>query len=523
MNPVVEGLTALLDPTVLFGMALGIGLGMLVGAFPGITATMAVALASGFTLTLTPVQGLAVLLSIYTGANFGDRIPAILVNTPGTPAAIATTFDGYPLAKQGKAGLALVISGLAAAIGILVSMVVFSLAAVPIASFALNFGPYEFFALVVLGLTVMISISSKSLIKGVVAGLFGLFLATVGHDPITADPRFTFGLDVLSDKLDFIAVVIGLFGIAEVFDQMLSHTKLRLKPVASLGRWWPNKREYKQMGKPLIIGSVIGTIVGIVPAAGGDIAGLIGWDRAKALSKHPEQFGKGSFEGLIAADSASTSTLGGALTTTMALGIPGDSVNAVMLGSMLIWGLQPGPQLFSEHPALVASITGIMVISAIVSLGLNLFRIRGLVKILDLPRNYLWASVLILCVIGTYATTNDINTVVVMLGAGAVGVLMKRTGFPAGPVVLGLLLGPLAESNLRRALVIDGPGGFLTNPIAAIILAFAVLAFTGTLTGRIRAGRNDAARKAADLTEVIGSDADDAQTHKTTTSESEER
>lgn len=497
MNPIAEGLTALLDPTVMFGMALGIALGMLVGAFPGITATMAVALASGFTLTLSPVEGLAVLLSIYTGANFGDRIPAILVNTPGTPAAISTTFDGYPLAKQGKAGLALVISGFAAAIGILISMVVFSVAAVPIASFALNFGPYEFFALVVLGLTVMISISSKSLIKGIIAGLFGLFLATIGHDPITADPRFTFGLDVLSDKLDFIAVVIGLFGIAEVFDQMLSHTKLRLKPVASLGRWWPSRAEYKSMGKPLLIGSTIGTVVGIVPAAGGDIAGLIGWDRAKALSKHPEEYGKGSFEGLVAADSASTATLGGALTTTMALGIPGDSVNAVMLGSMLIWGLQPGPQLFSQQPALVASIAGIMVISTLVSLGLNLFRVRGLVKILDLPRNYLWASVLILCVIGTYATTNDINTVVIMLCAGAVGVLMKRTGFPAGPVVLGLLLGPLAESNLRRALVIDGAGGMLTNPIAAVILAFAVLAFVGTLVNRIRAGRKEAVAWAA--------------------------
>lgn len=533
MNSIIDGLTALLEPTVLFGMGFGITLGMLVGTFPGITATMAVALASGFTLSLTPVQGLAVLLSIYTGANFGDRIPAILVNTPGTPAAIATTFDGYPLAKQGKAGLALVISGFASAIGILLSMIVFSVAAVPIASFALNFGPYEFFALVVLGLTVMISISSKSLTKGIIAGLFGLFLATVGHDPMTADPRFTFGLDVLSDKLDFISVVIGLFGIAEVFDQMLSHSKLKLKPVASLGRWWPNKQEYKEMGRPLVIGSTIGTIIGIVPAAGGDIAGLIGWDRAKAMSKHPEKFGKGSFEGLVAADSASNSTLGGALTTTMALGIPGDSVNAVMLGSMLIWGLQPGPQLFANNPALVASIAGIMVISTLVSLGLNLFRIRGLVKILDMPTNYLWASVLILCVIGTYATTNNIKTVIVTLCAGVVGVLMKRTGFPVGPVVLGLLLGPLAESNLRRALIIDGFGGFLTNPIATVILSFAILAFTMTLFSRIRGIRKEPTGKAAALAEANGAqvgtteDASDVATVKsketTTTTKPEGR
>jgi len=492
VNPVIQGLEALVDPTVLLGMALGIGIGMLVGTFPGVTAAMAVALASGFTLTLAPVEGLAVLLSIYVGANFGDRVPAILINTPGTPAAISTTFDGYPMAKQGKAGLALVISGLATAVAILLSMVVFAVAAVPIASFALNFGPFEFFALVVFGLTIMISISSKSLVKGILAGLFGLFLATVGHDPITPDARFTFGLDVLADKLDFIAVIIGLFGIAELFDQMLSHSKTKLKPVSSLGRWWPNKSEYRQMGKPLALGSTIGTIVGIVPAAGGDIAGLIGWDRAKRISKHPEKFGKGSIEGVVAADAASASTLGGALTTTLALGIPGDSVLAVMLGSMIIWGLQPGPQLFVSNPDLVVSITAIMVIATLVSLALNLVRMRGLVKVLDLPAHFLWASILVFCVIGTYATTNNISTVVVMLVAGVVGVVMKRTGFPAGPVVLGLLLGPLAEANLRRAMLIDGPSGFLTNPIAAIILTLAILAFIGTLVGRIRQNRRSA-------------------------------
>lgn len=492
MSPLMEGLSAVADPAVLVAMGIGIGLGMLVGAFPGITATMAVALASGFTITMEPVQGLAVLLSIYVGANFGDRVPAILVNTPGTPAAIATTFDGYPMAKQGKAGMALVISGFAAAIGILVSMIVFSVAAVPIAMFALNFGPFEYFGLVLFGLVVMVSISSKSLTKGVIAGLFGLLLATIGHDPITADARFTFGLPVLSDKLDFIAVVIGIFGVAEVLDQMLSYKKLKLRPMSSLGRWWPNKKEYKQGAKPLVIGTVVGTVVGIVPAAGGDIAGLIGWDTSKRFSKHPEKYGKGSIEGLVAGDSASTSTLGGALTTTMALGIPGDSVMAVMIGSMIIWGLVPGPQLFANNPDLVVSITAIMVIATVVSLGLNLFRIRGLVKILDLPVHHLWPVILIFCVIGTYATTNDISTVVVMLGAGVVGAVMKRTGFPAGPVVLGLLLGPLAEANFRRAMLIDGPMGFLTNPIAAVLIVLAISAFIATMVSRVKDRRKSA-------------------------------
>lgn len=490
MSAVLMGAGAVLfSPPVLLAMAIGIAIGMLVGTFPGLTATMAVAIASSFTLTFDPVQGLAVLLSIYTGANFGDRIPAILVNTPGTPAAISTTFDGYPMAKQGRAGLALVISCLASAIGILLSMVVFSIAAVPIASFALNFGPYEFFALAMLGITVMITISSKSLIKGIVSGLFGLFLATVGVDPMTADFRFAFHIPELMDGINFIAVVIGLFGVAEVFDQMLTHSDTKLNPISTIGRWWPNKNEYKQMARPLCIGSIIGTIVGIVPAAGGDIAGLIGWDRGRALSKQPELYGRGSIEGIVSADSASTSTLGGALTTTMALGIPGDSVNAVMLGSMLIWGLTPGPLLFTHHPDLVASIATIMVISTFVSLALNLVRIRGLVKILDMPREYLWPAIIILCVVGTYATTNNVSTVMVMLVAGVVGVIMKRSGFPAGPAVLGLILGPLAESNLRRAMIIGGPTGFITNPIAAAILAFAILAFVLTLIGRIKQSR----------------------------------
>jgi putative tricarboxylic transport membrane protein len=415
------------------------------------------------------------------------------------------------MAKQGRAGLALVISCFAAGIGILLSMVVFSVAAVPIASLALNFGPYEFFALVALGITVMITISSKSLIKGIISGAFGLFLATVGTDPMTADFRFTFGVPELADGVNFIAAVIGLFGVAEVLDQMFSYSHTKLKPITEIGRWWPRKNEYKQMTRPLIIGSVVGTAVGIVPAAGGDVAGLIGWDRGRSMSKHPELFGRGSIEGIVAADSASTSTLGGALTTTMALGIPGDSVNAVMLGSMLIWGLTPGPELFAEHPDLVVSIATIMVISTLVSLGLNLFRIRGLVNLLNMPRQYLWPSIIILCIVGTYATTNNISTVVVMLAAGFVGFLMKRTGFPAGPAVLGLILGPLAESNFRRAMVIDGPIGFVTSPVAAAILAFAILAFVFTIVRRIKQSRIDTRARVAAHRESQGSLAKDRQ------------
>ncbi|MGI6877409.1 tripartite tricarboxylate transporter permease [Microbacterium sp. gxy059] len=489
MNAIVDGLAPLLDLTTILCLVVGLVVGTLVGAFPGITGSMAVALAAGFTLTLEPAQGLAVLLTIYVGANYGDRIPSILVNTPGTPAAIATTLDGYPLAKQGKAGLALVVSSIGTTGGILLSMILFIAVARPVAQLALNFGPAEMFSLVVFGLTIMISISSKSLLKGVIAGVVGLTIAIVGRDPITGDGRFVFGVNDLNSGLPFIAVIIGVFGIAEVFDQILTHRASAVRPISSMGRKWPTRAEYREMGKPFGIGSVVGLIVGVVPAAGGDIAGIVGWDRAKRASKRPGRFGKGSLEGLTAADTASSATLGGSLTTTMALGIPGDAVMAVMIGSMIIWGLQPGPSMFANNPDLVVTMAAIMIIATIASFGISLLRMGAMVKLLDLPVHYLWSGILIFCIIGTYTTTNSIYTVWVMLCAGVVGLLMKRTGFPPGPVVLGLLLGPLAESNLRRALIIDGPSIFVTQPISLALLLLAALSVAAPLIGRARAAR----------------------------------
>jgi putative tricarboxylic transport membrane protein len=477
VNALAEGLGSLLDISVALYMLVGLLLGFLVGAFPGITATMAVALAAGFTMTLEPVQGLAVLLTIYVAANFGDRVPAILVNTPGTPASVATTLDGYPMAKQGRAGLALTISAIVSAVGILASIVLFAALAVPIATLARNyFRSPELFALVLFGIAIMIGISSKSMLKGVLAGLIGLMLGTVGTYAATADQRFTFGVLELAEGLNFIAVIIGLFGIAELLDQLITHHQSKVRPISSLGRWMPNRGELKQTGRAVAVSGAVGLGVGLIPAAGGDIAGLIGWERARAASKHPEQFGKGSIEGVAASDTASSATLGGSLTTTMALGIPGDSVMAVMIGSMIIWGITPGPTLFADRPELVVSITAIMTVATLLSLGLSLVRMRGMVKLLDIPRPYLWSGILVFCIIGTYATSNSISAVVQMLVFGVVGLVFKRLAIPAGPVVLGLLLGPLAEQNLARTLAIlpTQPFFSVVSPIALVLLALAV-------------------------------------------------
>jgi putative tricarboxylic transport membrane protein len=502
MNAVAEGFGQLADPFVLLCILIGALVGMLVGAFPGITATMAVALASSFTLTMDPVPGLAVLLTIYVASNFGDRVPSILVNTPGTPASIATTFDGHPMAKKGLAGVALTTSAFSSAVGTIVGLMLLVFAAIPLANIALRFGPAEMFALVVFGLTMMIGVSGGKIGKGLIAGAFGLVLATIGRDPITGTDRFTFGILELSDGIPFIAAIIGLFGIADVLDQMLTHRPDKFTAITQFGRWWPNKQEARTMIKPLAIGSGVGVVVGAVPAAGGDIAGIMAWAAAKKASKHPEEFGKGSLEGLTAADTSSNATLGPSVTTTLALGIPGDSVMAVLIGSLVVWGIQPGPSLFTSRPDLVYTIAGIMAIATVLTLALSLLRLRGVTKLLNLKPAFLWSVIIVFCMVGTFAVNNSVFDVAVMLLFGLIGLFLRRNGFPAGPVVLGLILGKLAEANLRRSLEIGGVENILTSPIAMTILFISLAAVTlpPVFARRKRLAAEKAAQAAADST-----------------------
>lgn len=476
MNHVLAGFGDLLTMEIGLNILIGSAVGMLVGAFPGVTATMAVALASAFTLTMEPIPGLAVLLTILVAAQFGDRVPAILINTPGTPASIATTFDGYALAKQGKAGIALTSSAFASAIGGLIGIAVLMTVALPLSGLAMEFGSPEMFALVVFGLTMMVEVSGGKIAKGLIAGLFGLFLGAIGRDPLEGTDRFTFGIPELVEGIPFIAVIIGLFGITEVFSQMVDRQHGHSEAVTSFGRWWLNKAETKAMIKPLAVGSAVGTLVGILPAAGGDIGGIVAWDQARRVSKEPELFGKGSLEGLTAADSSSNAGVGGSVLTTLALGVPGDSVMAVMMGSMIVWGIQPGPGLFSQHPSLVYSISGIMILATFLTLAISLLRMRGVVKLLELPSQYLWVVIVVFCLVGTYSVNNSVFDVGVMLLFAVVGLLLRRFGFPAGPVVLGLILGPLAERNFRRSMEIGGLETIYTSPIAMVLIVLSVVA-----------------------------------------------
>src|SRR5690625_2804757 len=477
-NAMLDGFSVILQADTLLYIGLGMLIGMLVGAFPGVTATMAVALASGFTLTLDPMQGMSVLLTIYVAAQFGDRVPAILINTPGTPASISTTFGGYPLSKHGKAGLAMTVSAFGSAIGMFVGIILLAVIAMPLARFAREFGPAELFALVVFGLTMMVGVSSGRIIKGLIAGCFGLFLAAIGRDPVSGDARFTMDILELNSGVPFIPVIIGVFGVAEVLNQMVTHNQdvSQRKPIAQLGQWLPDRKTSRTLVTPTIVGAATGSVIGLVPAVGGDISGIIGWDNARRLSKEKEQFGKGSLKGLMAGDTSTTTTLGGSVTTTMALGIPGDSVMAVLIGSMMIWGIQPGQGLFASNPSMVYSLVAILAIATVLSLALSLIRMKSMVKLLELNNAYLWIIILLFCMVGTYSINNSVFDVAIMLIMGLIGLFMLRFGFPAGPTVLGLILGPLAESNLRRTLIGGGWEAFLQSPIAMILFIISAAA-----------------------------------------------
>ena len=389
---VLEGLLAVLQWKVLGFLGIGVVLGAIFGALPGLTATMGVAILTPLTFWLSAEEGLAMLLGIYGGAIPGGGIPAILINVPGTPASIATSWDGYPLSRQGKAGLALGINALLSAVGQLTSIFFLAVAAFPIATFALRFGPAEYFGLALFGISLMAGVSGGRVIQGMLAGMLGLALATVGLDPMTAYPRYTFGQSEFLDGISFVPVMIGLFGLAEVLTQISERHKVTDLPSGALGRIWPRVAEWKKMIPGTLAGAGLGTFVGAVPAAGGDIGSVIAWEQARRLSREKEKFGKGSIEGLAASCDSCNSAIGGAMTTMLTLGIPGDAPSAVLIGALMIHGIQPGPLLFRDHASFVFSLVFLMAFAAILIMVIGLLGARPLARALRLPNPWLWAG-----------------------------------------------------------------------------------------------------------------------------------
>lgn len=481
MAPIIDflaqGAALVFEPVALALIVIGVVVGITMGSLPGMTATMTVAVLVSFTFGMEPVQGMMLLLGIYGGALYAGSIPAILIRTPGTPSAAATVFDGFPMAEQGKAGRAIGIATVASFVGGVISVIFLSVLAPQIASVALAFQSPETFAIAVFGLTIIASISGDSLLKGLISGLLGMFLATIGLDPNLGFPRFSLGIDTLTAGIEFIAVMIGLFGIAEGLDRYRSGIETT-GVEQDLSRVRPTLDDIKDIRNVTLGSGVIGAFVGAIPGAGGDIASFVTYNEAKRwCSDAVTAFGEGNIRGVAAAESGNNASTGGALIPTLTLGIPGDSVTAILIGALLVHGIRPGPGLFEDEPALVYAIFVGFFIVYVLILVFGLLGARYWARLIDFPAMYLWPVIFILCIIGSIALRGNLFDAWVMIGAGVLGYFMRVDGYPLAPMVLGLILGPIAESNLRRSL--QASGGSLdiiyTSPIAMTILAFSVL------------------------------------------------
>ncbi|HOO55870.1 MAG TPA: tripartite tricarboxylate transporter permease [bacterium] len=481
MEDAIAALKLLFTFKVMAFMLAGMVAGIMAGALPGLTATMSIALLVPFTYIIDPpVAGLMVLLGVYVGAMHGGAISAILIRTPGTPAAAATCFDGYPLAQQGKASLALNISAIASTTGGVFSTIVLWTVAAPIAAVALKFGPFEMFCLAVFGLSIISSVAEGSTVKGFIMGALGMLFAAAGRSTVFDIERINFGIkDLPESGLRYIPLMIGVFAITEALTQIELKTVVK-KGAAKFKNMMPGLSQLKQISPALAISSVIGTVVGSIPGAGGDIAGFVAYDQTKKVSKEREKFGKGSIEGITAAEGANNAVTGGAMIPMLTLGIPGDSVTAILLGAMIILGLRPGPTLFSETDpdmrALVAAIfvgllTANILIFPVRMAGAPLFS-----RVIAISRHFLWPLVVVFCIVGSYSMTNSMMGVYIMLVFGVFGYIMKKFGFPPGPLILGVILGPIAESNLHRALRISkGNIAELISPLAVILIILSVV------------------------------------------------
>lgn len=466
----------LTDPVLLLYIFMGTFLGLVFGSLPGLTATMAVALLIPMTYTMGPVYALGIMLGSYVGGIAGGAVSAILLNIPGTPAAVCTVFDGYPMAQQGRAAEALGWAAFASFFGGIFSWLILVVAAPALASIAISFSSPEYAAIAFFGLTIISSVSGKSLIKGMISGFLGLALALIGLDPIWGEMRFNFGVINLMSGINLMPALIGLYSIPQILLNCTEKNTVENINV-KLKNFVPSPKKIFKSLPNLIRTSIIGTIVGIIPATGGNVAAYIAYDQAKRFSKDPESFGKGNHEGVIASEAANNSVCGGAMIPLLTLGVPGDSVTAVLLGGLLIHGLTPGPALFVENYNIVVSMFTTMLIGTIAMWLIQLAGIKIFIKILRVPVDLLTGMLVVLSLIGSYALRGNMFDVGVTIVLGLLGYLMVRGKFPVAPAVLGLVLGGMFEREFRLALrTSNGDFSiFFTRPIAGVIIVISFL------------------------------------------------
>ncbi len=491
---ILSYLLAALTPVNLLLAASGVVAGTIIGALPGLTATMAIAVLTPLTFGMPPDSALVALGAIYTGGIYGGAYAAILINTPGTPSSIATTFDGYPMAKRGDGDLALTLANFASVSGGLVGALFLFLLAPPLAEFALAFGPVEYFWLAMLGLTLISALSEGSLIKGIIGCCLGLLISMIGSAIVGGDIRFTFGTQALLGGVNIVVALIGLFCVPVLID-LVATPDAHLKFSSKLrGFRIPEAASIIWSGKwNLLRSSVIGTVIGILPAAGGAIASLIAYAEARRASKTPESFGRGEPNGVIASESANNATVGGGFIPTLTLGIPGTPPDAIILGALLVHGVRTGPNLFSEQSQIVYTFMFGLLIATILMLPIGLMLGRYAFRtVIAVPKYVLAPMIAMMTILGTYAIQNSVEDVAIMLTLGVGAWLLGRAGFGPAPIVLGVVLGPIAEQGFVQGWLIGGATDqrfetFFMRPIAATIIAVAaIIAFYPVLTKRLQ-------------------------------------
>lgn len=478
------GLEGFLQPfmslTLIWWIGIGTLVGLYVGAIPGLSVTMAVSLLISFTFSWEVLPALAIMVGIYTGGVYGGARSGILLNIPGAPAAVASTFDGYPLAKMGLAGQAMGLSTTQAVIGNFLGIVVLALFAPLIAQLALVFQARDYFLLAFMGLFLVGSLSEGNMIKALITAFIGIIIGLIGMDPETGQGRMTFGSLNMLGGIHFVVIMIGTFGISEALMQL----QTKAVPVKqSISRITPEWAAVWDNMFLTLRASTIGVVVGALPGTGGDIAALMAYDHAKRTVKnpYPKPFGQGAYQGLIAPEAAANAAIGGAFVPMMTLGIPGDSVTAVLIGALIIHGLRPGPMLMREQPEFFWFVVGSLLMANIFLYIWGMTGIRAFSKIVEIPKPYIIPIIVVLTFVGGFSIQNSITDIYWMIGFGIVGYFMKRYDYPVAPLVLGVILTPIIDENFRRGVQLSHGNawgffeGMVTNPVSLIILGIMFL------------------------------------------------
>ena len=475
MESMFTSFSFLLMPVPLFYMALGVFLGISVGAIPGLSGSMLIALTVPLTFYMDSNLALVLLVSMYVGAISGGLITATLLRMPGTPASVVTTFDGYPMAKSGRPDRAVGVGIMASFVGGLISWVFLVTLSPPLAKFALKFGPFEFFALVMMALVMIAAVGEGSLLKGFISGIMGLLTGCPGQDVVSGTLRITFGFEEMMDGFSLIPVLIGMFGLSQLINDLVNVEQTLDKFKVSIRGMFLTLSDIKNQIVNLVRSSCIGTWVGILPGIGANIGSLLAYSAAKSASKQPAKFGTGCEEGIVASEAANNATIGGALVPLVTLGIPGSLVDAILLGALILHDLSPGPLLFRENPVLVYNIMNTSLIANFIMLVFMLGASILVARLVEIPKAFLVPTILVFCVLGTFAVNNRLFDVWVMLSFGLLGFLLEKASIPLGPFVIGLILGPLAEKNLRSGLMMSD-GSLMPLVDRPLCLAFVIIA-----------------------------------------------